>query len=107
GRAIFTPSTHYTLITGNPRHYVGTVGLSVFHLGGMAKDSDHDGVPDNKDACPNTPAGAVVDPPGCPWDSDHAGVCDGLDNGPGTPAGAHVDATGCPTDSDGDGVPDG
>jgi len=107
GRAIFTPSTHYTLITGNPRHYVGTVGLSVFHLGGKAKDSDHDGVPDNKDACPNTPAGAVVDQRGCPLDSDHDGVYDGLDKCPGTPAGAHVDATGCPTDSDGDGVPDG
>ena len=107
GRAIFTPSTHYSLITGNPRHYVGTVGLSVFHLGGTAKDSDHDGVPDDKDACPNTPLGAVVDKRGCPIDSDGDGVPDGIDQCPNTPKGATVDAKGCPTDSDGDGVPDG
>ncbi len=98
GRAIFTPSTHYTLITGNPRHYVGTLGLSVFHLGGQAKE---------KNACPNPPAGAVLDKRGCPVDSDQDGVPDGLDKCPNTPLGAHVDATGCPIDSDGDGVPDG
>src|SRR5207245_1093741 len=63
--------------------------------------------PDDKDACPGTPAGAVVDARGCPLDSDGDGVPDGLDKCPGTPAGAHVDATGCPTDADGDGVPDG
>jgi OOP family OmpA-OmpF porin len=109
GRAIFTPSTHYTLISGNPRHYVGTVGLSVFHLGGggAVKDADHDGVPDDKDACPNTPEGAVVDKRGCPIDSDGDGVPDGIDQCPNTPKGATVDAKGCPTDSDGDGVPDG
>lgn len=31
-------------------------------------DSDHDGVPDNVDACPNTPAGSVVDETGCATD---------------------------------------
>ncbi|HXI63610.1 MAG TPA: OmpA family protein [Gemmatimonadales bacterium] len=128
GRAIFTPSTHYTLITGNPRHYVGTLGLSVFHLGGRAKeqsacpnppagavldkrgcpvDSDQDGVPDGLDKCPNTPLGAHVDATGCPIDSDGDGVPDGIDQCPNTPQGAKVDAKGCPIDSDGDGVPDG
>ncbi|MBS0417308.1 MAG: OmpA family protein [Proteobacteria bacterium] len=29
-------------------------------------DSDHDGVPDNIDQCPNTPAGVQVDAVGCP-----------------------------------------
>src|SRR5207248_11348445 len=85
-------------------HYLGTVGLSVLHLGTERKDSDGDGVPDSKDACPGTPAGAVVDQRGCPLDADQDGVPDGLDKCPGTPAGAHVDATGCPTAADGDGV---
>jgi len=109
GRAIYTPSTQSTFGPANPRHYVATAGLSVFHLGGGGppKDSDHDGVPDNKDACPNTPLGAHVDAKGCPIDSDGDGVPDGIDQCPNTPAGATVDAKGCPMDSDGDGVPDG
>lgn len=107
GRAIYSPSTQSTFGPKTATHYVGTAGLSVFHLGAPSKDSDHDGVPDRKDACPNTPAGAAVDQRGCPTDADHDGVYDGLDKCPGTPAGAHVDASGCPTDSDADGVPDG
>jgi OOP family OmpA-OmpF porin len=69
-------------------------------------DSDGDGVPDNLDKCPNTPAGAKVDANGCPLDSDGDGVADYLDKCPNTPAGAKVDAMGCPLDSDGDGVAD-
>ena len=107
GRAIYSPSTQSTFGSKTATHYLGTAGLSVFHLGSPAKDSDHDGVTDKKDACPNTPAGTAVDPTGCPIDSDHDGVFDGPDKCPGTPAGAHVDPTGCPTDSDADGVPDG
>src|SRR5436309_2996632 len=87
-------------------HFVATAGLSVFHLGGPPQDSDKDGIPDKKDACPNTPLGATVDARGCPTDSDKDGVYDGLDKCPNTPAGATVDASGCPTHSDGDGVPD-
>ncbi|MCD4689452.1 MAG: OmpA family protein [Desulfuromonadaceae bacterium] len=67
-------------------------------------DSDGDGVTDDLDQCPNTPAGAPVDSKGCPLDSDGDGVFDYLDQCPDTPAGAPVDSKGCPLDSDGDGV---
>lgn len=70
------------------------------------KDSDGDGVTDDKDQCPGTPAGVQVDAVGCPVDSDRDGVADYLDKCPGTPAGVKVDSRGCPLDSDGDGVPD-
>lgn len=59
------------------------------------KDSDGDGVTDDLDRCPNTPAGVKVDASGCPLDSDHDGVPDYLDKCPGTPAGIKVDANGC------------
>ena len=39
-------------------------------------------------------------------DSDGDGIADQLDRCPGTPAGVAVDAHGCPMDTDGDGVPD-
>ena len=105
-RGVYAPSTGFT--GGDwAGHVVGSVGLSVFTGGGPALDTDHDGVPDKKDACPGTPLGAVVDARGCPTDSDHDGVYDGIDRCPATPAGARVDATGCPTDADHDGVYDG
>jgi OOP family OmpA-OmpF porin len=69
-------------------------------------DSDRDGVPDNLDKCPGTPAGVKVDRDGCPLDSDSDGVPDYLDKCPGTPAGVKVGADGCPLDLDADGVPD-
>ena len=59
-------------------------------------DSDNDGVPDNLDKCPGTPAGVAVDKDGCPLDSDNDGVPDYLDKCPGTPAGVKVDKDGCP-----------
>jgi len=74
---------------------------------GCPVDSDRDGVPDYQDRCASTPAGASVDPNGCPADSDGDQVFDGLDQCPNTPAGASVDARGCPTDADGDHVFDG
>jgi OOP family OmpA-OmpF porin len=74
--------------------------------GPSMNDSDGDGVPDERDQCPNTPAGVAVDASGCPLDTDGDGVPDYMDECPGTPAGVEVNASGCPLDSDGDGVPD-
>jgi OmpA-OmpF porin, OOP family len=62
----------------------------------VEQDSDNDGVPDSRDKCPGTPAGAPVDKDGCPLDSDMDGIMDFLDMCPGTPAGVPVDENGCP-----------
>ena len=53
-------------------------------------DQDQDGVLDNRDRCPNTPAGVRVDSSGCPLDTDGDGVYDYLDECPGTPSGVKV-----------------
>lgn len=70
------------------------------------EDTDGDGVTDDRDQCPGTPAGVSVDEDGCPLDSDGDGVPDHRDRCPDTPQGTPVDAAGCPLDSDGDGVTD-
>ena len=72
------------------------------------EDSDHDGVKDKFDKCPDTPEGALVDMDGCPHDGDGDGVLDGIDKCPDTPkeARGYIDKFGCPLDSDFDGVPD-
>jgi OOP family OmpA-OmpF porin len=67
---------------------------SVFYS--TAMDSDGDGVYDENDECPDTPAGVEVDEYGCPVDSDGDGVPDYLDKCPGTETGAEVDDEGCP-----------
>ena len=66
----------------------------------VVADSDNDGVNDDADLCPNTPAGVTVDSTGCPLDSDADGVADYLDLCPGTPAGVEVDADGCPVEGE-------
>jgi len=99
------------------------VGVTLL-VGGAEKekvlDSDGDGVPDELDRCPGTPAGVEVYSNGCPFDSDRDGVPDYLDLCADTPLGTEVDEKGCklvriekeaepeaqPVDSDGDGVPD-
>jgi OOP family OmpA-OmpF porin len=62
-------------------------------------DSDRDGVNDNADLCPGTPAGTPVDLNGCAatasFDSDGDGVPDDADTCAGTDAGASVDMSGC------------
>ena len=58
-------------------------------------DSDGDGVTDNLDRCPGTPAGARVDAVGCELDTDGDGVVDSKDKCPATPKGDRVDAYGC------------
>jgi len=77
-------------------------------------DADQDGIADNSDKCPTTPAGVKVDAMGCEKDSDKDGITDSADNCPGTASGLVVDATGCvivvapvaPKDSDNDGIAD-
>jgi outer membrane protein OmpA-like peptidoglycan-associated protein len=85
-------------------------GLTALIGNNRPKDSDHDGVGDRFDTCPNTPPGVSVDAHGCPLpkDSDGDGVVDNLDRCPNTPPGDKVDAGGCslPKDVDGDGVAD-
>lgn len=87
-------------------------GLGVQVGGGAVglRDSDHDGVVDSADSCPDTPRGEAVDGRGCPLpkDADADGVVDASDRCPDTPAGERVDADGCalPSDADGDGVVD-
>ena len=73
---------------------------------GFVGDDDDDGVKNNKDLCPNTPKGAVVDSVGCPLDTDEDKVFDGFDKCPDTPKGVAVDSVGCPLDTDEDLVPD-
>ena len=58
-------------------------------------DSDGDGVSDDRDACPGTPAGSPVDEMGCVPDEDGDGVPDNADACLGTETGRTVDARGC------------
>ncbi len=77
-------------------------------------DADQDGIADNSDKCPATPAGVMVDATGCAKDSDKDGIMDSADKCPGTASGVEVDSSGCkivmasmePKDSDNDGVTD-
>lgn len=78
-----------------------------FREGTPEGDIDADGVLDEKDRCPSTPRGAIVDQFGCPSDADGDGVAEGIDRCPNTARGARVDAYGCPSDDDRDGIADG
>jgi OmpA-OmpF porin, OOP family len=91
--------------------YVASLGIQYSWGGSETRrviDTDGDGVADDADKCPGTPAGTAVDSSGCPLpqDDDGDGVTNDIDKCPGTPAGAKVDANGCEIDSDGDGVSD-
>jgi OOP family OmpA-OmpF porin len=98
-------------VVNKPVDYVAGLGIQYSWGGTPARrvvDTDGDGVLDDMDKCPGTPAGTAVDSSGCPLpqDDDGDGVTNDIDKCPGTPAGAKVDATGCELDSDGDGVGD-
>ena len=75
-------------------------------------DDDGDAVPNDTDACPNTPNGEPVYASGCSdseTDDDGDGVMNDADLCPGTPDGEAVDQQGCSTsqkDTDNDGVKD-
>lgn len=83
-----------------------TIGASYFMGGGPPRDTDADGVPDKRDRCASTPAGATVDLRGCPSDTDRDGVLNGLDRCANTPANTPVDRGGCTLDTDNDGIAD-
>lgn len=67
-------------------------------------DHDDDGVPNNRDQCPNSQPHAKVDNTGCA-DNDNDGVGNSLDMCPNSPPNARVNNDGC-SDSDSDGIID-
>ncbi len=77
------------------------LGLAVVGLAGCINpntariDSDHDGVINSRDICPNTPTLAMVDKYGCALDSDHDGVINLYDKCPNTPMSDLVNKNGC------------
>lgn len=73
---------------------------------GCAIDTDADGVPDRLDGCPATPRGVPADSRGCPLDADGDRIIDIRDRCPNTPPLAPTDSAGCPLDTDGDKIPD-
>ncbi len=85
----------------NESFLMHTIGLS--YNFGSGKDTDNDGVKDNKDKCPETPTGVKVDEKGCPLDRDADMVYDYLDSCPDTKG--VIALHGCP-DKDGDGIAD-
>jgi outer membrane protein OmpA-like peptidoglycan-associated protein len=110
GEGVFNHNRSKGVGSGDPvniSNFGINVGLSYMLGSKPVPDSDHDGILNNRDRCPDTPAGAQVDARGCPADSDGDGVPNGVDKCANTPAGATVDVNGCPSDSDGDNIPDG
>lgn len=66
---------------------------------GCALDSDHDGVADHLDYCPNNTTielSSGVSANGCPLQSDDDGTPDFRDRCPGTAMGVKTDRYGCP-----------
>ncbi len=100
----FGSESHPGMKPGNDAFGQHMIGI-VFTFG-KQRDSDHDGIVDKFDICPDTPLNARVDEDGCPVDSDHDGVPDYLDQCGNTPPRVKVDESGCPLDSDKDGIPD-
>lgn len=87
-----------------------TLYKNVIKLNVGPKDSDNDGVNNDKDLCPNTPAGESVNADGCSesqLDDDKDGVNNDKDLCSNTPTGESVNANGCSEsqlDNDNDGI---
>lgn len=81
----------------------------LYHMAGLtfnlgnSKDTDNDGVSDQRDNCPDTPSGVSVDKNGCPLDKDNDGTADYMDACP--DVFGLKSLNGCP-DRDNDGVSD-
>lgn len=97
--ALRADGRYYRALEEDYDEFALTAGLE-FQIGGKKKDSDNDGVPDDKDQCPNTLRGVKVDKFGCPTDSDNDGVTDDKDRCPDTIEGVRVDEFGCQIKTD-------
>ena len=88
-----------------------TSTFNINHVFELIPDSDQDGIPDDIDACPETPRGEAVNEEGCGFsqrDDDQDGVNNGIDVCPDTRRNVAVDEKGCSdlqNDLDQDGVP--
>lgn len=91
-------SLHYNLGIKKKTTAVDTVNEDTFKdvdfFALDLQDFDHDGVPDSRDSCQNTPPGVPVDAKGCPLDDDGDGVPNNADDELSTPKGALVDTRG-------------
>jgi hypothetical protein len=75
-----------------------TANLGPICTGDLGVDSDNDGISDDQDQCPNTPAGEPANADGCSLsqlDSDGDGVNDAIDRCMNTPPGETPDTDGC------------
>jgi OOP family OmpA-OmpF porin len=102
----FIPSpANQSAAVANNWNFAVQAGVTAWLGSARPKDSDHDNVLDQYDACPGTPPGEAVDGRGCPLpkDSDADGVVDSADKCPDTPAGDTVDRSGCSLAKDADG----
>ena len=94
-----SPPTHSVTVRVTDDAAVPTFATQSFTIAvAAAADDDNDGVSNDLDLCPNTPAGEPVDADGCSasqLDDDNDGVSNDLDLCPNTPAGEPVDADGC------------
>jgi hypothetical protein len=100
GQSLLNPEEAKTY-SNTPNDKFSFLSLALTHrISSKPKDSDKDGIPDDRDRCPDTPGSAKFF--GCP-DTDGDGIPDYVDRCP-TVAGP-AGTRGCP-DSDGDGVVD-
>ncbi len=96
---------------GPTSNFEGTLGVA-YSFGGAPDDSDHDGIADDVDKCPNEPEDkdGFQDADGCPDpDNDGDGILDAADKCPNDAEDfdGFQDEDGCPDpDNDKDGIPD-